>query len=227
MPSPHADHRKRLKQRFLDTGLDKFQPHEILELLLFFSIPQGDTNVIAHRMLDSFDNFSAVFDADIEQLLEINGVGEHTAILIKMIPQLASCYAAFQGENQQLDTSAKICKYFFSRYIGVKTEQLRIACLNDELKVVSYGTISEGGVSSVPINTRKIVEFTYRANCDMIVLAHNHPNGLPMASDEDVAITAQLVPILRNVGIKLLDHVIVGKKYATSMYDAGHFTTFR
>lgn len=227
MPSPHIDHRKRFKQRFLETGFDGFQAHEILELLLFYSIPQGDTNVIAHHILDNFENISDAFDADIGRLLEINGVGEHTAILMKMIPQLASCYTTAKLDTAQLDTSTKVCKYFYSRFIGVKTEQLRVACLNDELAVVACGVIIEGGVSAIPMNARKIVEYTYRSNCDMIIMAHNHPNGLSVTSEDDIAVTAQLVPILRNVGIKLLDHIIVGKDSATSMYDTGHFTTFR
>lgn len=222
----HSGHRQRLKERFIKSGLDSFQPHEVLELLLFYTRPRMDTNAIAHRLIDKFGSISNVFDADIEEISSVEGVGDNSGILIKMIPQLSKVYGCSKVENDQLDTSKKVCQYFENLYIGSKSEQLKVACLDDNLHVVACATVIEGGLSSVPVDVRKIVEFTYRTKCEMIILAHNHPNGLAIASDNDVKSTRMLVPILKNVGIRLLDHIIVNPTNATSMYDSGYFSTF-
>lgn len=227
MSNLHEGHRKRLKDRFLKTGLDSFEPHEILELLLFYARPRIDTNEFAHELIKKFGTLSGVFDADIKDIANVKGVGENGAVLIKMIPQLASAYSLSQTESDVMDTSKKVCNHFFNYFIGTKNEQLRVACLDDNLRIVASGVVIEGGLSSIPMNVRKIIEFTYRSGCEMIIIAHNHPNGLPAASEADIAVTNQINSILRNVGIKLLDHVIVNKDRATSMYDAGYFSTFK
>ena len=224
--NPHNGHRQRLKERFVKNGFESFQPHEILELLLFYTRPRIDTNVIAHELINKFGSISKVFDAEIEDIAAVNGVGENSAVLIKMIPQLSKVYGCNLIENDQLDTSRKVCRYFYNFFLGAKTEQLKIACLDDNLHVVASGTVLEGGLSSMPINVRKIVEFTYRSKCEMVILAHNHPNGVAVASDDDVKATMKIYPILKSVGIRLLDHIIVNQQTASSMYDAGYFSTF-
>lgn len=227
MDNPHEGHRQRLKQRFLKTGLQNFEPHEVLELLLFYSRPRIDTNAIAHQLINTFGSFEAVFNADFEELAQIKGVGDSGAVLIKMIPQLLSVYSISKTENDIMDTSKKICNHFYSYFIGAKNEQLRVTCLDDSLKIIGSAVIFEGGLSSVPVNVRKIIEFTYRSKSEMIIIAHNHPNGLAMASEQDVRTTNELHRILKSVGIKLLDHIIVNKDRAISMYDAGYFSEFK
>ncbi|MEG0614614.1 MAG: JAB domain-containing protein [Oscillospiraceae bacterium] len=225
MDNPHEGHRQRLKERFLKTGFESFQPHEVLELLLFFARPRIDTNEMAHNLINTFGDLPAVFDADYEDIAKVKGVGESGALLIKMMPQIANKYSVQKTASDIMDTSAKVKKHFFGSFIGIKIEQLRIICLDDSLKIISSGVITDGGVSSVPMNVRKIIEFTYRSNCEMIILAHNHPNGFCQPSDEDIAATNSLYAILKSVGIKLLDHIIVNKTTAVSMYDSGYFST--
>lgn len=227
MENVHEGHRRRLRERFLKTGLEHFESHEILELLLFYARPRIDTNEIAHALIERFGTLSCVFDADIQDIAAVKGVGESGAVLIKMIPQLASAYTVSQTQNAVMDTSKKVCQHFYNCFIGVKIEQLRIVCLDDNLRIVSGGIVVEGTVSAVPVNVRKIIEFTYRSGCELIIIAHNHPNGLAAASEADIAITNQLYTILKNVGIKLLDHVVVNRDRASSMYDAGYFSMFK
>ena len=227
MDNPHEGHRKRLKSRFLQTGLEAFEAHEILELLLFYARPRIDTNELAHALIDRFGTLSAVLDADPQDLASVKGLGENGALLLKMIPQLASAYTVSQTENDVMDTSKKVCQHFYNCFIGIKNEQLRIACLDDRLRITAGGVVMEGGVNAVPVHMRKIIEFTYRSNCELILLAHNHPNGQALPSDSDVAVTNQLYSVLKSVGIKLLDHIIVNKDRAFSMYDAGYFSMFK
>lgn len=226
MGTIHDGHRKRLKQRFLQEGLESFEPHNILELLLFYAIPRQDTNVIAHELIKEFKTLSGVFNAPYEELIKIKGLSENGATLIKIIPQLLSAYTVEMKKNQPMNNVKTICDYFHGYYIGVKTEQLRVCCLDDNLNVISCSVIQDGGVNTVPINVRKIVETAYRSNSSLIILAHNHPNGVPVPSDADVKVTRQLNNILKSVGINLLDHIIVGPNNAISMKDNGYFNTF-
>ena len=226
MGTIHDGHRKRLKQRFLQEGLVSFEPHNTLELLLFFAVPRQDTNVIAHRLIKQFKTLSGVLNAPYEELIKINGLSENGATLLKIIPQLLSAYTVEINAKQPMNNVKTICSYFHGCYIGVKTEQLRVCCLDDNLNIISCPVIQDGGVNTVPINVRKIVEATYRSNCSMIILAHNHPNGIPVPSEADVKVTRQLYNTLKNVGITLLDHIIVGPNDAVSMKDTGYFNFF-
>ena len=219
-------HRQRLKQTFLENGLKAFQPHTILELLLFYAVPRQDTNVLAHELINQFKTLSGVFNAPYEQLVKLTGLGENGATLLKLVPQLLSVYSVDINSNQPMNNVKIICNYFHACYIGIKTEQLRVCCLDDRLNVISCNVIQDGGVNAVPVNVRKIVEATYRSNCSMIILSHNHPNGQALPSDADIKATRQLYHTLNSVGIKLLDHVIVGQSNAISMKDSGFFNIF-
>ncbi|MFA5659689.1 MAG: JAB domain-containing protein [Oscillospiraceae bacterium] len=226
MENLHSGHRKRLKQSFLDNGLSSFQPHNVLELLLFYARPRIDTNEIAHRLLNNFKSLSGVFNAPYEELVKVEGLGENGAVLLKLIPQLLNIYSVDMSINEPMNSLKAVCNFFYGCYIGVKTEQLKVCCLDDNLHVVSCATVEDGGVNTVPVNVRKIVEATYRSNCSLIILAHNHPNGTAIPSDKDIQVTRQLTETLEAVGIKLLDHVIVGPKNAISMKEAGYFNIF-
>ena len=105
--------------------------------------------------------------------------------------KLLSVYSVNQHTNQPMNSLKTICNYFYGCYIGVKTEQLRVCCLDDNLHIVSCSVVQDGGVNAIPINVRKIVEITFRSNCSMIIIAHNHPNGVPIPSDSDVNATRQ------------------------------------
>lgn len=226
MENLHEGHRQRLKQQFLDNGLKSFQTHNILELLLFYARPRIDTNEIAHILLNKYGTLSAVLNAPYEELVEIKGLGDNGATLIKLIPELLSVYSVDTHASQPMDNLKTVCNYFFGCYIGVKNEQFRVCCLDDNLHIVSCSVIQDGGVNAVAINMRKIVETTYRSNSSVIIIAHNHPNGIPVPSDADIAATKQMYTILQSVGIRMIDHIIVGKNHAISMKDTGYFNIF-
>lgn len=226
MENIHAGHRKRLRENFLRNGLASFQPHNVLEFLLFYSRPRVDTNEIAHRLLDRFKSLSGVFNAPYDELIKVEGLGENGAVLLKLVTQLLSVYSVDSTINEPMNNLKTVCNFFYGSYIGARTEQLKVCCLDDNLHVVSCTVVDEGVVNIVPVNIRKIVEATYRSNCSLIILAHNHPNGLALPSDKDIQVTRQLRGILENVGIKLLDHVIVGPKNAISMKESGYFNIF-
>ena len=215
----HEKHRERVKNRFLSSGLDDFAPHNVLELLLFYAIPRADTNKTAHLLMNRFGSLDKVFDASVEELKEIEGIGDHGAILIKMIPALARRYALEKNKKgivfNNVDTMGQ---YFVSQYIGVTVETVFMLLLDNKFKAIDCIKIHEGSVNSCEITVRKLAELAFKNNASMVVLAHNHPSGLAIPSSADLYTTNQLGTALNLLEIKLLAHIIVaGEDYIDIM----------
>lgn len=208
----HKGHRERLRQRFLKEGLENFQPHNILELLLFYGIPMKDTNKEAHRLIDKFGSLSAVFDADFEDLCKVNGIGENTAVLIKLLPELFKKYEVdkVNREGDVLNDCEAVARYVSKYFKGVNEEHLYLLCLDPNCKILCFEQISSGTINSTPINNRKIVELAYRTKAANLVLVHNHPSGVVAPSRSDVNATMSTAELLKSLGMKLNDHIIIG-----------------
>lgn len=211
----HEGHRQRLKNRFIETGFQGFEPHNILELLLFYSIPRKDTNVIAHNLLNRFGSLKNVFNASFEDLIQVEGIKENSATLIKMVPLIAKEYVdSSLTKNPIFDTANKIGEYFVNKYMDAQNEIVYIMLLSNKFELLSVEKIHEGNVSSAHVSTRKIIELTIRHNASMVVLAHNHPGGTICPSLEDINTTASLMTALNNCEILLLEHfVIAGNEF--------------
>lgn len=221
--SIHEGHRSRMKKRFLEQGMDAFEPHEILEMLLYYGIPQGDTNPIAHRLLDTFGSFAKVLDAPIESLETVKGIGRSSAILLKMVPQLARIYLDDLQTSRPLLDTKDIADYIMPKFVGRKNEAVVLLLLNSRAEVLFCDVMNEGSVREVAIYVRNIVHMAMRHNASSAVLAHNHPSGNTMPSAGDLAVTANIYDALQPVGVQLLDHLIVaddGKTYL-SMWTSG------
>ncbi len=214
----HAGHRRRLKQQFLEHGLDRFYDHQVLEMLLFYSIPQGDTNPTAHALLDRFGSISGILNAPYEDLLEVNGVGENTACFLKFLPEFFARYLLSGLDREKLDSTYKLCRYFLYKLLTVCNEQLWLTCLDDELGVVSCVCVSEGDGSSVTLDDRKILQEVLKSKCTTCVLAHNHPFGDSYPSKEDIRLTENIKSALKLINVDLIDHIIVSRTEARSMF---------
>lgn len=221
--SVHKNHRERVKSRFLAEGMDSLPPHNALELLLFYAIPQGDVNPLAHRLIDTFGSFAAVIDAPYEQLLEVEGIGAHAATLLKLLPAAARYYAADKSRDISLNSTAKTVQYFIDRYLGVSEELVYLTCLDGKSKVLSTTLLHRGSVNAVEINLRKLVETALRCNAIGILLAHNHPGGIALPSEQDIATTRRIAAAIGQLGITLIDHIIVADHDAVSMAQSGIF----
>ncbi len=208
----HEGHRERLRQRFLKEGLDNFQPHNVLELLLFFSIPMKDTNEEAHELIDRFGSLSAVFDASFEELVSVKGIGEKSATLIKLVPELFKKYEVdkINLEGDILDNCEAVARYSSKYFKGVSEEQLYLLCLDSNCKILGFEQISSGTINATPINNRKIVELAYKLNAANLILVHNHPSGVVAPSRSDVNATMNTIELLKSLGMKLGDHIIIG-----------------
>ncbi len=205
----HKGHRQRLKKRFLEEGLGSFQDHEVLELLLFYAIPQGDTNELAHTLLDRFSSLLGVFGASKEDLCGVKGVKEHTAVFIKAIPAFTQFYSSLLIREKKVLTSSYDAGIYVSAMIGsLQKEVFAVICLDAQRRVLAFEKIEEGTVSGASVSPRKVAEYVIRHNAASIILAHNHPSGTLCASENDRRLTSKLCDIFENMDIPVIDHII-------------------
>jgi DNA repair protein RadC len=212
----HEQHRHRSKKRFLSEGLENFEPHNVLELLLFYSIPQKDTNEIAHSLIERFGSLSAVFDAPYEELIEVKGIKEHSATLIKLIPALARRYSVETKTEEEpfFATLPQIGEFFVSKFIGITKETVYLLLLDNKYQKIDCVKIHEGSVNSSAVTMRRLVETALSRKASMAVLAHNHPNGLAIPSPDDMFTTNEASRAFSLMGIEFLGHILVaGRKY--------------
>ena len=206
----HKDHRKHSKDRFLSEGLDSFEPHNVLELLLFYSIPQKDTNETAHMLINRFGSLSAVFDAPYDDLLTVPGISEHSATLIKLIPAISRRYAMEKNSKvTKLSSIEDIGKYLVARYLGVTEETVLLLLLDNKFGLIDCVKVHEGSVNSSAITMRKLIETALFKRASMVVLAHNHPSGVALPSSDDLFTTQQVKRAFDLVEIGMLAHIIV------------------
>ena len=222
MENIHEGHRKRMKERFMKSGLDDFAPHNVLEFLMFYSIPRGDTNPIAHRLIDAFGSLSGVFDATPEELMKVSGVGESTAILISMIPQMARKYLEDKADAVNVvGGCGDIGAYLLPKFVGRTNEALMMVSIDNKNKVISCSVVAEGTVDSAKVSRRKVMEEAMKVKATRVILAHNHPRGVAVPSAEDVAMTREIGRLFAQVGIELVDHIIIADDDYVSMAASG------
>ncbi|MBQ6896054.1 MAG: DNA repair protein RadC [Oscillospiraceae bacterium] len=223
----HEGHRQRLKDRFIRNGLSGFEDHNILELLLFFSVPRNDTNEIGHRLLQRFGSISNVFDAPVEELCKVEGIGMHSAVLIKLIPELCSIYNIDKTENIEIvNTTNAAGRFFVPRFMGKNDEEVHVLLLDDKKKIIKSEMISKGTVNASAVSVRKIVSLAVNSNATGVILAHNHPGGVALPSSNDIVVTKRIYTALKLMEINLCDHIIVAGDDFVSMQDSGIFADF-
>ena len=217
----HDGHRQRCKRRYLAAGAEGMDDHQLLELLLFYGVPQKDTNPIAHRLIERFGSLPAVLEAPARELMQVEGVGENVARLLK-VTQAMRCRCTQQQTARQkvvLNSSLKAGEYLCSLLQGRETEALLLVCL-DAGKAVRHCEQLESGVSdSISTTLRQIAQLCVNRNVHDIILAHNHPSGLVHPSREDIVMTRKAQDFLQEIGVNLLDHFVITDKEFYSMKD--------
>ena len=220
--SIHDGHRQRLKNRFRQEGLDKFDEHQVLELLLFYAIPQRDTNPLAHRLLEHFGSLAQVLEAPAEELEKVSGVGSNVSTLLSLTTALARYYMVNRSAHTEVLTTTEMCgDYLLPHFVGRRNETVFLLCLDAKCKVLGCKEVGEGSVNSASVPIRRIVEMALGMNATTVVLAHNHPSGLALPSGEDVQTTRRLAVALDMVDITLADHIVVADDDYVSMAQSG------
>ena len=220
--SVHTGHRQRLKERFRKEGLDHFEEHQVLELLLFYCIPRIDTNPLAHSLLDRFGTLAQVLEAPVEELEKVPGIGTNAATFLSLTTAVGRYYLVNRSmQTVFLQTIEKCGAYLQPYFYGRRNETVYMLCLDAKCKVLCCKEVGEGSVNSAGISTRKIVETALGVNATTVVLAHNHPSGVAIPSGEDIQTTQRIAMALQCVDIQLADHIIVADEDYISMAQSG------
>lgn len=221
----HKDHRKRVRLRYLNDGIGSMADHNIIELLLFYGIPYKDTNDIAHDLIERFGDLNGVLDSSVEELMRVNGIGETTATLIHLTRDIALKYAENKKQESTLCVTEKHFEDFLRmKYAGETREIMYMLFINAHGRIVKCVKVCEGSPNTVTVDNRTVVEAALRQDATDIVLAHNHPNGFAVPSVADVRSTASVIPLLRTIGVNLLDHIIVAGDDCFSMAESKKYS---
>ena len=205
----HGGHRERVKKRFMEENLSAFSDVQALELLLFYSLPRIDTNPAAHRLLDRFGSLYNLFEADAADIAAVDGIGENSAILIKLLPEMTRKFWLSEQKNSPVMTTPEKASEFIKPVLfGRPDEVVYVFCLDTNYRMKHYDCISEGTVGEVAVYLRKVAECAIRMHAAKILLAHNHPGGRPGPSEADIKTTRAIFEALAPLGVDLVDHII-------------------
>ena len=205
----HAGHRQRVKEEFLARGIEGWPDHRVLELMLFYALPQGDVNPLAHELIDRFGSLAGVLDALPEELQSVKGVGEHAAILLKLFVEVDRRYTAQRAMPGTLvhtvEEAGQILRPYF---VGARNEMVYVLCLDSKEKVLGVRKVSEGSLSVSEVNVRRVAEICLSLRASYFYLAHNHTSNLAMPSRDDWYTTDAVRAALEQVGVGMRDHLI-------------------
>ncbi len=211
--SQHEGHRQRLKRRFAMDGFEHFEPHNILEMALFYTSPRQDTNGLAHDLLRRFGSLAGVFDAPIDALRSVPGVGDETAVFLKMIPEFARMYLqSRQTTKPVIMTGEDAAAFFEPRFLGRMNEVFMAAFLNARGELISADIFSEGDDTAVVMDVMAVTRRAVALGAVAVIAAHNHPQGFAVPSAQDVAMTDKLAAALNAVGVRLCDHLVFSRE---------------
>lgn len=220
----HEGHRERMRNKYVNKGIEVFEQHEILEMLLFYAIPRKNTNDIAHRLLEACGSLSAVFDAPIDILMQ-QGLSYNAAVLLHMIPDLSRAYQSDKFDNEEkIITDENIGKKMVHLFAGKNEECVYAFFLDAKGKEKYSGIISKGDASSAPLFSKDIVSIAARCKAVTVIIAHNHPSGVAFPPRADLEATADIADALDTIGIHLADHIIVADRDYISLSSTPPFS---
>ena len=218
-PEPHyKGHRQRLRERFEDTGDEALPDYELLELILFQAIPQGDTKPAAKALLARFKSFSGVLAASRHELLKVPGVGPAVVHSLKLTLASAKRFARNAlPERPLLGSWSAVIEYCHVNMAHEAVEQFRILFLDKKNQLIADEVQQTGTVDHTPVYPREVVKRALELSASAIILVHNHPSGDPTPSSADIDMTKTIVEIAKPLGIQVHDHLIVGRSGHVSL----------
>lgn len=223
LPSYIADHRKRLRTRFMEGGAQALPDYEMLELLLFRAIPRQDVKPLARLLLDTFGDFNRVVSAPPLRLMQVKGVGVAVVQELKIIEAAAQrLMRARVMQRQILSSWDALLDYCHTAMSHRETEQFRILFLDRKNVLIADEEQARGTVDHVPVYPREVVKRALELNASALILVHNHPSGDPTPSEADLSMTMQIRDAAEVLGIVIHDHLIIGKGRELSFRAQGY-----
>lgn len=220
--SIHDGHRVRLKKRFLEQGLDSFDDHQALELLLFYALPRIDVNPLAHRLLHHFGGLDRVFEASVEELCQVEGIGENTALLLRLLPQLnRRCNIRQNQPRKTIASATQAWQYLAPYFLDTREEIIYLLCLDNRQRILSCTCLAKGETDCANFSIRRLIETVVSRKAASVILAHNHTSGIALPSADDIHTTRHLKKALDAIGVYLQDHIILAGNDFVSLAASG------
>lgn len=220
--STREGHRARLKNYIADKNEDMLSDLQLIELLLFYGIPRKDTNPLARVLISEFKSLSGIIDAEIAQLTAIEGVGENTAILIKLVAQIIKRYSVSRERDVKVFNKPDLAAYYLQSYLKYqKEEEFHVLFMDSGFKLLKHEKMEKGVADQVNVYVRKICEKAILAGAVNVLVAHNHPSGIAKPSESDDRITKLIGDALATLGMKLVDHLIITDSGSYSYFQWG------
>lgn len=221
-PSYLADHRARLRDRFMQGGAGAMPDYELLELVLFRAIPRQDVKPLARRLIEVFGDFNRVLSAPAARLQQIDGVGPAVITELKIVEAAAQRMARSRVMNQPvLSGWQALLDYCHTAMAHREIEQFRVLYLDRKNVLIADEEQGRGTVDHVPVYPREIIRRALELNASALILVHNHPSGDPTPSDSDISMTARVMQAADSMGITVHDHLIIGKSRELSFRAQG------
>lgn len=206
----HKGHRQRMFKKFLENGINCFEDHEQLEVLLFSVYTRCNTNEISHRLISRFGSLEKVFEAGIDELKTVKDVGEQAAIRIRYFGEFYRALTTKKPQSISLISSKKIIDYCRSLYaLPTSREIIYALYLDSKFNLISQSEVGRGSTDFANLDVRTAVHDALEADCANIVLVHNHPSGSKLVSNADINTTREFANLLRKMRLSLTDHIIV------------------
>lgn len=223
--NPHKGHRVKVRNRYYETGFNGMADHNVLEMLLFFGIPYRDTNEMAHELISRFGSFSGVLEADVKDLITIKGMTENAACLISMILPLYKRYMEnISSRKPEFVSKEELSVFIRSLFLDTNDERLYALAYDSSRRYIGYKNIGDGDIRSSRADIRKLSAFVLECKATGVILAHNHPHGIVVPSQEDIDCTKYIYKILNALKVRLLDHIIVNENDYISMAETMTYT---
>lgn len=221
-PSYIADHRQRLRARFMQGGADAVPDYELLELVLFRAIPRRDVKPLARVLMDQFGDFNRVLSAPEARLREVSGVGDAVIVELKLIEAAAQRMARWKVLRRHVVSSwDALLDYCHTTMAHRETEQFRVLYLDRKNVLIGDEPQGKGTVDHVPVYPREVAKRALELNASALILVHNHPSGDPTPSQADIDMTQQIQAACTALGLTLHDHLIIGKSRELSFRTEG------
>ena len=211
--TPHYHgHRERLRERFRSAGADALPDYELLELVLFRTMRQGDTKPLAKRLIEKFGSFAEVLNAPATRLAEVKGVGDATITDLMLIAASAARIAKGAVKRQlTLGSWSAVIEYCRTAMAFADKEHFRILFLDKRNQLIADEVQQTGTIDHTPVYPREVVKRALELSATALILVHNHPSGDPTPSNADIQMTKQIAEIASHLGIAVHDHIIVGR----------------
>jgi DNA repair protein RadC len=226
MQTNHRDynlgHRRRLNQKFTNSGIETLHDYEALELLLTYVIRRQDVKKRAKALLDKFGSVKGVLDAETDDLKQIEGIGDRCALFFKLVKETASLYLKAKAkEKKQVTCTTELLDFCRTVMGGKKDEEFCVIYLDVQNQIIEFETVQRGVVNQAVVYPRQVLESALKKKASAIILAHNHPSGHVRPSDADIRLTKTIQEAAKMLDILVHDHIIIGENRFFSFREEG------